>query len=202
MYYGGSMNIVFDIGAVLIDFDWDAFVGGMFEPETAAAVTRAMWHNPDWAEFDKGLLRDEEILQRFIAKEPRYEKEIRHTFSRLADCPHRKAETIPLIERLKAEGHKVYFLSNFFEYLMHVAPDALDFIAHMDGGVFSCFVHEIKPDPAIFGILCKRYGFTPQSAVFIDDSEKNVEGAKACGFRTIHYTGQDFDTLYNIIINE
>ena len=193
------MNIVFDIGAVLIDFDWDAFVGGMFEPETAAAVTRAMWHNPDWAEFDKGLLRDEEILQRFIAKEPRYEKEIRHTFSRLADCPHRKAETIPLIERLKAEGHKVYFLSNFFEYLMHAAPDALDFTSHMDGGIFSCFVHEIKPHPAIFDMLCEKYGFKPSEAVFIDDSERNVEGAEACGFRTIHYTGQDFDLLYEEI---
>lgn len=193
------MTVVFDIGAVLIDFDWDAFVGSMFGTETAAAVTRAMWRNPDWVELDKGLLRDEEILKLFIAKEPRYEKEIRHTFSRLGDCPRKKEGTIPLIHRLRAAGHKVYFLSNYFEYLMHAAPDVLDFTAHMDGGIFSCFVHEIKPHPAIFGMLCEKYGFKPSEAVFVDDSERNVEGAEACDFRTIHYTGQDFDRLYDEI---
>ena len=56
--------------------------------------------------------------------------------------------------------------------------------------------------PAIFGILCEKYGFSPSDAVFIDDSEKNVEGAKACGFRTIHYTGQDFDSLYDEIVKK
>lgn len=193
------MTVVFDIGAVLIDFDWDAFVGSMFDAETAAAVTRAMWRNPDWTELDKGILRDEEILRLFIAKEPRYEKEIRHTFSRLADCPRKKEGTVRLIDRLRAAGHKVYFLSNYFEYLMHAAPDVLDFTAHMDGGIFSCFVHEIKPCPAIFNMLCEKYGFRPSDAVFIDDSERNVEGAEACGFRTIHYTGQDFDRLYDEI---
>jgi len=194
------MNVVFDIGAVLVDFDWDAFVGSMFDTETAAAVTRAMWRNPDWSEFDKALLTDEEILKLFIAKEPRYEKEIRLTFSLLGTCPRRKDGAIPLVNRLKAAGHKVYYLSNYFEYLMHVAPGVLDFIPHMDGGVFSCHVHEIKPHHAIFNILCEKYGFSPSDAVFIDDSEKNVEGAKACGFRTIHYTGQDFDTLFDEIV--
>lgn len=191
------MNVVFDIGAVLVDFDWDSFVGQMFDTTTADAVTRAMWHNPDWSEFDKALLTDEEILKKFIAKEPDYEKEIRLTFARLGSCPKRKEETIPLIERLKAAGNRVYFLSNYFEYLMHVAPEVLDFIPYMDGGVFSCFVHEIKPCPAIFNILCEKYMFSPSDAVFIDDSAKNIEGAKACGFHTIHYTGQNFDSLYD-----
>ncbi|HBI53303.1 MAG TPA: HAD family phosphatase [Ruminococcaceae bacterium] len=195
------MNVVFDIGAVLVHFDWDGFVGQMFDKPTADAVTRAMWHNPDWSEFDKALLTDEEILKKFIAKEPDCEKEIRLTFARLGSCPTRKAGAIPLIERLKSAGNKVYYLSNYFEYLMHVAPEVLDFIPHMDGGVFSCFVHEIKPDAAIFNILCQKYGFKPSDAVFIDDSAKNIEGAKACGFRTIHYTGQDFDSLYDEIVH-
>ncbi len=194
------MNVVFDIGAVLVDFDWDSFVGKMFDKPAAEAVTRAMWRNPDWSEFDKALLTDEEILQKFIAKEPDYEKEIRLTFARLGSCPIRKAGAIPLIERLKAAGNRVFFLSNYFEYLIHVAPGVLDFIPHMDGGVFSCFVHEIKPYPAIFNILCEKYGFSPSDAVFIDDSIRNIEGAEACGFHTIHYTGQDFDSLYDEIV--
>ena len=64
------MTVVFDIGAVLIDFDWDAFVGSMFDAETAAAVTRAMWRNPDWTELDKGILRS--LSQRSRVTKKRY----------------------------------------------------------------------------------------------------------------------------------
>lgn len=33
------MNVVFDIGAVLVDFDWDAFVGSMFDAETGLSIS-------------------------------------------------------------------------------------------------------------------------------------------------------------------
>ena len=52
------INIIFDIGGVLTDFDWDSFVSKYLDPETADIVTKSMWHNPDWVEFDEGELSD------------------------------------------------------------------------------------------------------------------------------------------------
>lgn len=49
------INIIFDIGGVLTDFDWDSFVSKYLDPETADIITAAMWHNPDWVEFDTAL---------------------------------------------------------------------------------------------------------------------------------------------------
>lgn len=193
------MNIVFDIGGVLTDFDWDAFVHSMYDEKTAHVITEVMWHNPDWAEFDKANLSDEQILQMFIKRAPDYAQQIRKVFSRLGDCQQKKESTIPLIQKLKADGHKVYYLSNYFEYLMHVAPTALDFLPLMDGGIFSCYEHVIKPNAKIFRILCDRYALQPSECVFIDDSIKNIKGAEAFGMQTIHYSGQTVESLYKMI---
>lgn len=193
------MNIVFDIGGVLTDFDWDGFVRAMYDEETAQVLTKVMWKNPDWAEFDKALRSDEEILRLFIQKAPAYEMQIRHTFARLGDCQKKKESSIPLIEKLKQKGFRVFYLSNYFEYLMHVAPDALNFLPLMDGGVFSCYEHVIKPDERIFRILCERYDLKPEDCIFIDDSAKNVAGAERSGLKAIHYCGESADVLYGMI---
>ncbi len=190
------MNIIFDIGKVLIDFDYESFVRDLLGEPAAEKVIEATWKSPYWIEFDKGNLSDEEVLRLFISRAPDCEKEIREVFARLGSVPKMRPTTIPMIDRLKAEGHKVYFLSNYFQYLIHVCPWALEFRSHMDGGVFSCFEHLVKPMPEIYQLLCDRYSLDPKDSVFIDDSPVNVEGAERFGIRAILYTGQTPDQLH------
>ncbi|MBR6874416.1 MAG: HAD family phosphatase [Ruminococcus sp.] len=189
------MNVIFDIGKVLIDFDWEGYVASMFDPETAAAVVEATWGNPDWVELDRGVLTVEEVLRLFIAKAPQYDREIRLAFAKIGGCPKLRDMTIPMIKQLKAQGHRVYFLSNYFEFLIHSAPWVLEFREYMDGGIFSCYEHIVKPMPEIYELLCSRYSLDPADCVFIDDSPKNITGAENVGIRAILYTGQTPDEL-------
>ena len=46
----------------------------------------------------------------------------------------------------------------------------------------------IKPDRAIFDLLCTRNGLDPAQCLFIDDSLKNVKGAEAAGWQACHFT--------------
>ena len=46
----------------------------------------------------------------------------------------------------------------------------------------------IKPDPAIFNLLIKRYALNPAQTIFIDDNIKNVTTAKEVGLDAIHFT--------------
>lgn len=63
----------------------------------------------------------------------------------------------------------------------HPIADAFDvIIGSGDAGV-------AKPDPAIYHMALKRLGRQPGEAVFIDDSPRNIEGARAVGLHTIHY---------------
>ena len=168
-------NVVFDIGRVLIQFDWDAYMQRLFtDAETRAAVTAAMWGNPDWDELDRGVLPLEKVTELFISKEPEYAAEIRLAVQRLGEAPAKQPYAIPWIEELKAAGLHVWFLSNYFEYLMQKAPQVLDFLPHTHGGVFSCQIHVTKPDPRIYQHLCKTYALRPEECLFIDDSPANV----------------------------
>jgi len=46
----------------------------------------------------------------------------------------------------------------------------------------------VKPDPAIYRLLCTRYAVAPERCVFIDDSLRNVEGARGVGMHALHFT--------------
>jgi FMN phosphatase YigB (HAD superfamily) len=49
----------------------------------------------------------------------------------------------------------------------------------------------MKPDPAIYRLLCERYSVTPGQCVFIDDSLPNVEGARRIGMHALHFGSID-----------
>jgi len=42
-----------------------------------------------------------------------------------------------------------------------------------------------KPDPAIYRLVCERLGVEPQDAVFVDDHERAVDGARAIGMNAV-----------------
>lgn len=52
------------------------------------------------------------------------------------------------------------------------------------------FCHRLgvaKPDPAVFRRVLERLATTPDRVVLVDDDARNVEAARACGWRAISY---------------
>ena len=143
-------NVILDIGRVLIGFEWMDYIHKLFDEETGQRVTDALWKTQYWWELDRAVLSEEEILEMFYSVEPDLKDEIKEAFDRVGECMTRCDYAIPWIEDLKERGYKVYYLSNYSEHLMQANPDVLDFLPHMDGGVFSCYVQLIKPDPEIY----------------------------------------------------
>jgi glucose-1-phosphate adenylyltransferase len=68
-------------------------------------------------------------------------------------------------------------------------PHVAATLAPFDGMVFSGIVHLVKPDRRIYEHLLSTYGLTPDECLFIDDSPKNIEGAKAFGINTYLFDG-------------
>lgn len=185
-------NVIFDIGLVMIDFDWASFVHGIVNDEKAEKVINtATWGNKTWNELDRGVLPFDEVIKLFQQNAPGYEKEIKLLFDRLGECPRKMPYAIPWVKELKAKGCGVYYLSNFFEYLMQEAPEVLDFIPYMDGGIFSCHEKITKPDPEIYRRLCTKYDLIPSECVFIDDSPANIESARKFGLNGVLFEGYE-----------
>jgi lysophospholipase L1-like esterase len=77
------------------------------------------------------------------------------------------------------------------EHVINSNADAFGFVSHMDGGVWSCDVHEIKPDAEIYRILFEKYGLVPEECLFIDDHAENIAVGKKFGMKGIVFRDQD-----------
>jgi putative hydrolase of the HAD superfamily len=92
-----------------------------------------------------------------------------------------------MIERLRARGHKLFFLSNMpMPYAAHLETN-YPLSTWFDDGVFSSRVKLLKPEPAIFHEATRRFGAAPGEIVFIDDFALNIKGARAVGWDAIHF---------------
>jgi 2-haloacid dehalogenase len=96
-------------------------------------------------------------------------------------------ENVALLRRLKAAGRPVYALSNFATLKFAIARQMFDFLNEFDDAVISGHVGVVKPDRRIFEILFERVGRRPEQLVFVDDSLRNIEAARALGMPAIHF---------------
>lgn len=178
-------NIVFDIGNVLIGFDAKAYLRSLFGEEKARRVGEAVFGSGYWPELDIARLSEERILGLFYSAAPDLHDEIKEAFDRIGECVTKCGWVVPLIDSLKEKGYGVFFLSNMSEHVINSNPDAFAFTSHMDGGIWSCDVHTIKPGQDIYGLLFSKYGLRPEECLFIDDHAVNIAAGKKLGMKGI-----------------
>lgn len=182
-------TVIFDIGRVLMNYDWDSYLEGLFDDgETVRAVKEALFTKGVWDELDREVWSLDRIRNGFVSAAPGYRTEILTAFDRLGEAFTHRPYAKDWIRGLKNRGYQVLFLSNYSTYAIEANRDVLDFLPLMDGGIFSRDVKLIKPDPAIYQALIQAYHLTPEECVFIDDTEPNVKEAIRQGIHGIHFT--------------
>ena len=185
-------NIVFDIGNVLSDFRWEAFLAEKgFDKKMIERIGKASVLDEDWYEFDKGVLKDEEVIDLFIENDSEIADELHRAFDYVEDMVWLKPETFEWLKGLKERGYKLFYLSNFSHKCETQCPKSVSFIPMMDGGILSYKVNLTKPDPAIYKLLMSMYGLVASECVFIDDTPKNVKAAEQLGIRGIVYKNHE-----------
>ena len=197
-------TIIFDIGGVLIDFDWDGFIHRMFpgREELISELNDAVWGSRRWDRLDAGD-EPEKVFASIIAHDPKHETELRKVFENVGDTLKKRPATPAWLRDLKARGYRLLYLSNYSRYVMGKNPDVLDFLPLLDGGIFSCDVRMIKPDREIYEALAEKYSLNPGECVFIDDLARNVQAGIDFGFRGIQFiTFEQVQTDLNNLLKE
>ena len=182
-------TVIFDVGNVLVDFDWDGYINKLFpkaDKNFIAKINDAVWGGERWQRLDAGD-DPEEVFKNIISHAPEYENELRVIFRRVGETLRKRPETPNWIKSLKEKGYQVLYLSNYSHYVMKANPEVLDFLPLMDGGIFSCDVKLIKPQREIYECIAEKYNLNPSECVFIDDLERNIKGAKDFGFEGIQF---------------
>lgn len=184
-------TIIFDIGNVLADFTWrEHYKSFGYDDEMVDRIARATVMNPTWNENDRGVMKEEDIIQEFVKSDPEIEQDIRKVLQDVSTIVARNDYAIPWIQELKSKGYRVLYLSNFSKKAEADCAAALDFIPYMDGGILSYQEKVIKPMPEIYQLLIDRYGLVPEECVFMDDTPANLAGAEKFGIHTIHFQNQ------------
>lgn len=181
-------TVIFDIGNVLISFQWMPYMRTMFDEPMIRRVNRAIWGSGLWNEMDRGLKTGMELLPEMQARDPEIKEEIKQAFLHCGKCMHRMDYSAPWIRELHQRGFRTLYLSNYSHYVMGRNPDVLYFLPELDGGLFSCDVKTIKPERKIFEIAKERYSLNLEKSVFLDDNPENVRASRAFGLPAIRFT--------------
>lgn len=198
-------TIVFDIGRVLIGFEWEDYTSRIFAgrltDEEIDIVNKATFRSSYWNEQDLGIMDIEDIHAHMLSLAPGYEDYAREALDRVGECVVRQDYAIPWLKEIRALGYQVLYLSNLSEFAYGASYQAYDFLPYMDGGIMSWIVNYIKPDERIYKTLFERYNLNPNECVFIDDNPVNIQVGRELGMKTVLFENyeQAHEELMKII---
>src|SRR4029453_9887737 len=176
-------HIVFDIGRVLIHYDPNIPFSRLIPDaeERKWFFDNVCTH--DWnIEQDRGRTWEEaEAL--LIAEHPDHEENIRN-FRRVWHemVPHAYEDSVAIMNGLIDAGHDVTLLTNWAPDTFTEARQRFPFLERPRGITVSGEIRAIKPERAIYDHHAKAFSIEPSAALFIDDSQKNVDGARNAGW--------------------
>ena len=184
-------NIIFDMGNVLLDYNPQICLDCFLENEKdKALIMEELFRGPEWIEGDLGYLTDEERYDQVKKRIPeRLHGALKNCAIQWTMCMKPIEGAKSFCDYAKAEGYRLYVLSNasksFYEYF----PREFAPLSYFDGIVVSCDIHKIKPDRRIYEYLLGKYRLIPAECFFLDDMQENVDGAKETGMSGMVFTG-------------
>ncbi len=188
-------NVVFDMGGVLFRWDPLAMARRVCDSDDdAQLLSQAVFGSSEWVWQDAGAVDEKTVAWTAKMRVPR---RLHASVDKLVYHWHDHRVHIPgmeeLIRDLKDAGFGIYLLSNAGESFARYEAQ-LPARECFDGTVVSCYEHLVKPDERLYRILLERFGLEAGECLFIDDTLRNVYGARRVGMRAHHFS-EDVDAL-------
>lgn len=192
-------NIIFDMGGVLIDYNPEKTVKEYFSKEHGEILLREILRNQIWNDKDRGIIFPDEImeLKRSVIPAEIFDKasEMVHNFYPYMPPFEKMCE---LIKELRAEGYGIYLLSNASSDF-HERRSGIPALQYFDGVIISADYKLLKPEKEIYETLFDKFSLNPEECFFIDDVQKNIDGARAAGMDGHCYSHGDVEILKNAL---
>ncbi len=179
----GPTAVVFDVGNVLYGWDPDSFLVRQIADDEARLRFIEETDLYGWHETLDGGRDFAEAAAELSEKFPAYAALISAWGERFGETI---SDPVPgmhaIVEELDSRGVPLFAITNFsadFWAPFHAKEQA--FFRRFRDIVVSGREKLLKPDPAIYYLALDRFGLRPDEALFIDDREINVDGARAVG---------------------
>ena len=186
-------NIIFDLGGVILDIDYN--------------LTRTAFEKLGVAHFDEmySQATADQLFQKLetgeISEENFYKELNTCTGLHLSPPEIKKAwnamllsfreKSLQFLEEIRSK-YQLFLLSNTnyihiaaFEKIFNERKREKTFEEYFNKAFYSCEIGFRKPDAVCYECILDKIKIEPPKTLFIDDSVKNIEGAKKAGMQTI-----------------
>ena len=184
------MTFLYDIGRVLLDFDFAPSLARLMPPGIADAAARLDRLIARKDEVEAGLVDPDEYVAWALgvlgssATAAEFRAAWRHIFTPnqpMWDC----------VRRLAAGGHRLILFSNTNAIHCPWVFEAHPEFGLFDAAVLSFEVGFIKPRREIYQFAVDAYGLTPDATLYIDDLAQNIAVGRQFGFHCWQYDLND-----------
>ncbi len=185
-------NIIFDMGGVLIEWR-PQLIASRFssDPKLQEVVIQDIFGHEDWLVWDSGSITHAELMDRAAKRTGIPLAEVKRLMALSLESLDAIQPTVDLLRELKAQGYRIYCLSNMPLEHYEILKGTLDFWSDFDGVVISSQAGLSKPDPAIYRHLLDEFQLDPATCLFLDDYQGNVDAARKLGIHALLYRGAD-----------
>ncbi len=198
-------NIIFDFGGVIHDIRYENVEEALLKH---GATNLGRFYSKDYQSeemdlFEKGMISPAEYrdyIRKAAGKDFSDEVVDEIVNAILIDVPRERVE---LLLKLRKK-YRLFLFSNTNEINYICFTKRLRekfgydiFERCFDAAYFSQIMHCRKPSPEGFKRIVEEQGLVPDETVFIDDIEKNLEGARQIGIHGVHLSHGTINDLFD-----
>ncbi len=175
------MDFLFDIGRVIVNFDFISALKTLI-PEDA--------DNPDERidtllsrkdEFEAGRIDASDYFP-WAAKTLGFTGNLESFIETWKNIFTPNEPMWKEITALHEAGHRLILFSNIqAEHVEHLKSN-FPIFQKFDGAIFSYETGHVKPEPEIYQLAIDQYGLIPEKTIYIDDLPANIAAGEQAGF--------------------
>lgn len=185
-------GVIFDLGNVLVDWNPRHLYRKLLPDEAAVDDFLTNVCTMDWHMAHDAGVSFADNAEPLIEQFPHHEDLIRAWGDRFLEMiPGPIDGMTDIVAGLKGRGLALYGLTNHPNTLIDDTFWNQPFGPYFEGVTVSGIDKLTKPGPDIYKLTASRMNLPEEALLFIDDSPKNVDGARAVGMTAIHFQGPD-----------
>lgn len=190
--------IVFDLGQVLVFFDYNIFIRAVNKHKIGLGEEFVRKYNENYhihRDFECGKISEVDFINQMLQwldYKITAEQFIKY-WSSIFSLNNKVIDLLPILKK----KYKLYLLSNTNSIHQKFGYQHYDFLKVFDKLFLSHEVGFVKPESEIYHAVEKVSGFPSGEHIFIDDILEYVNAAKDIGWDGIQYVGYD-DLILNL----
>jgi FMN phosphatase YigB (HAD superfamily) len=180
--------VVFDLGKVLVDFDYSIAARRIAARSTLPPrdIQHFIDHSPLLFRYETGLMTRREFFEE-IRRTTGFLGDLEEFGGLFADIFSPMDEMIELHARLRRRGVPTFIFSNTNDLAIAHIRRNFPFFSDFDGYVLSYEHGAMKPDVKLYEVVERVTGLRRQQILYLDDRVENAEAGVARGWQVIHH---------------